>query len=254
MIAQSSPYPMWEKYSQKLCKKILNPISYGEIPLEQAAQHGLRHIKVKEGSFDEGALITLSLLVDEEEGTLVDVKYLSYGPSVLIGALEAAIELLIRKNYDQASRISVHLIDQRLRDHPQKSAFPEETLFHLNLIIDAIDAACQKCQDIPLNIQTPIDQNSDFQEDYPDWALHSKEEKIALIEKIIDEEIRPYIELDAGGVTIQDLEDLSLTIAYSGACTTCYSATGSTLSAIQNILRSRIHPELSVIPDLKQPF
>ncbi|MCP4265610.1 MAG: NifU family protein, partial [Candidatus Brocadiaceae bacterium] len=64
----------------------------------------------------------------------------------------------------------------------------------------------------------------------------------------IDKEIRPYIELDAGGIQIHELKDFELFISYEGACTSCHAATGSTLSAIQNILKSRIHPDLFVTP------
>ena len=41
-----------------------------------------------------------------------------------------------------------------------------------------------------------------------------------------------------------------LIISYQGACTSCHASTGSTLSAIQKILRARVHPSLFVTPKL----
>ena len=73
-------------------------------------------------------------------------------------------------------------------------------------------------------------------------------EKFSIIEQVVQTEIRPYIELGPGGIQIIDLSNShQLTIAYEGSCTSCHSATGSTLSAIQNILQAKVYHE---IPDL----
>ena len=70
---------------------------------------------------------------------------------------------------------------------------------------------------------------------------------------MIKEEVKSLIALDAGGVGVLALNDLEVKIAYEGACVTCPSATGATLSAIQEILRGQVHPGLEVKPDLLYP-
>jgi len=86
---------------------------------------------------------------------------------------------------------------------------------------------------------------------YPGWVDLTIKQKIALIEEVVASDIRPYIELDAGNVQILNLlNDREVIIAYQGSCTSCFSATGTTLSYIQQILRAKLHPELIVIPDL----
>ena len=78
----------------------------------------------------------------------------------------------------------------------------------------------------------------------------NREQKIGVIEEVISTEIRPYIEFDAGGVQIVDLvHDRELIIAYEGACSSCHSATGATLNAIQEILRAKVDKTLLVVPD-----
>ena len=63
--------------------------------------------------------------------------------------------------------------------------------------------------------------------------------------------MRPYIALDAGGVEVINLlEDKEVIIAYQGSCTSCYSAIGTTLSYIQQVLRAKVHPSLVVVPDI----
>ncbi len=194
-------------------------------------------------------------LVDESDGVIADVKFQAYGPIALIAAGEIASELVLRKNYDQASRISADLLDQHVRDRKDMPAFPKQSYSLLNQAISAIDQAAQKCFDIPYTADydlTPIEY--DFHEipgGIPGWLDFPSAQKLHLIKEVIDKEIRPYVELDAGGVSVVELKDeKEVVISYEGACVTCHSSTGSTLSAIQQILRARVHPTLIVVPAL----
>jgi len=191
--------------------------------------------------------LRLYWLVDPEDGILADVKFQAFGPIGLLNGAEIACELLLRKHYAQASRITADLLE---RD------FPKEAKPFINQILFCIDEAVQQCHDLPGAPNdydvTPIAWETEGPPAYlEDWDTFPQEKKLHLIEMVIDKEIRPYIELDAGGVTLVKLEpNGALHIAYEGACTTCHSATGSTLSAIQQILRARLHPSLTVIPQL----
>jgi len=170
----------------------------------------------------------------------------------LIAAAEGACTLLIGKNYDQARRISADLIDKELRDHPDTPAFPPDTLPHVNLVLDAIDDAIEQCLDLPLpeTYVSPVPAIEG--EGYPGFETLSKEKQLAVIEQVLTDEVRPYIELDAGGIEVLDFsEEKELKIAYQGACTSCFSAIGATLSTIQQIIQAKIHPEITVVPDME---
>ncbi len=242
---------IWMRYSKKLIQKIEHPRHGGSVSLAEAQERGMRLVIGKAGKI--GHCVQLYLLVDESDGVIADAKFQVFGPSSLIGAAEAACDVLIRKNYDQASRLSADLIDKQVRDKNTIPAFPEETFAQLNLVLEAIEMASAQCLDIPFAeayVPTPLDASKEAGTSYPNWKELTREQKIAVIEEVIATEIRPYIELDAGGVQIIDLiDDRELIIAYQGACTTCYSSTGATLNAIQEILRNRIDPHLSVVPD-----
>jgi NifU-like protein len=247
------PYP-WAQYSKKLAYKIENPQFAGFFLPEDVMGRGLRLIIAREGSVAEGNALTLYWLVDESDGIISDIRYQVFGASALIGALESACQLLLRKNYDQAKRISADLIDREVRDKSETEAFPPEVYGHLNLVLSAIETASEQCTDIPFDeiyTDSPLHHDIGAGGLYPDWENLSKQDKLRVIEEIIQKEIRPYIELDAGGIQIIDLsEQYELTIAYQGSCTSCHSATGSTLSAIQQILRARVHAGIIVTPDL----
>jgi len=244
-------YP-WAAYSHKLNTKIENPKFAGF--LSDKGVTGMRVVIGREGDRTQGHAVTFYWLVDESDGVIADVRFQAFGASALIGAAEGASELLIRKNYDQAKRISAELIDRQLRDRHDQNAFPPETGVYLNLVLAAIENATDQCTDIPFGDSYTTPQmilETGENGEYPGWEELSKMEKIAIIEEMINREIRPYIELDAGGIQIIDLsEDHHLLIAYQGSCTSCHSATGSTLNAIEQILQAKVYPAIKVMPDL----
>ncbi len=237
-------------FSKKLCEKIDHFRFIGTFAQKEAEEKGMRLV------IGKSRFLHLYWLVDESDGVIADAKFQAFGSTALLAAAEIVSELVIRKNYNQASRISADLIDQHVRDKKDLPAFPPEANAALNQTLSALDAAVQQCTDIPYASAdyelTPIEW--DFDEipgGIPGWDTFSIEKRISFIEEVIDKEIRPYIELDAGGVKILDLKETGeLLISYQGSCTTCHSATGSTLSAIQQILKARIHPTLAVIPQL----
>jgi len=213
----------------------------------------MRLVVSKEGNPESSSAVYLYLMIDETDGIIADGKFQAYGPPALIGFAEVLLELILHKNYDQASRVSGDLIDRHVREKKDEASFPNEAFSYVNMILLALDQAVEKCKDIPLSsssIQTPI--YEDLEEGKIEgFETFTKEEKLAIIEKVIEKKVRPYIELDAGGITLVDFQkDFELIISYEGACTSCYAATGSTLSAIQNILRTNVHPELIVIPKM----
>jgi NifU-like protein len=243
----------WSRYSKKMTAKIDRPRNSGYFTHEDSAQRGMRLVTGRGGFVEDGNAVALYWMIDPSDGVIADAKFQVFGQSALIAAAEAACDLLIGKNYDQAKRISAELLDKQLRDKPEVPAFPDETYGHLNLVIDAIDDAVEKCLDIPLSVNyaTPIPKENDC-EGYPGWIELSYEKKIAVIEAVLDEEIRPYVELDAGGIQIEKLiDDKELVIAYQGACTSCFSAIGTTLSTIQQILQTKVHADLVVVPNME---
>jgi len=242
----------WELFAKKLKEKIDRLGYVGFFSMQEAQEKNMRLATGREtNSLKEE--VCLYWLVDESDGVIADAKFQAFGPIGLIAAAEIVSELVLRKNYDQASRISADLLDQHVRDRKDLPAFPKECAGYLNQVLSAVDRAVQHCLDIPFAVSydtTPIE--VDFGEipgGIPGWEEFPHQQKIKIIEEVIDKEIRPYIELDAGGVQLIGLNQVNeVLISYQGSCTTCHSSTGSTLSAIQKILKSRVHPNLIVTP------
>ncbi|NGX47881.1 MAG: Cysteine desulfurase IscS [Chlamydiae bacterium] len=210
---------------------------------EDAKAKNMRLCPGTVGKKEEGREFTLALLIDEEDGIIADAQFHAFGPPSLHDALDAACSELLRKNYMQARRMTADLIEKKMSLAPENA--------DLNLIIDAIDAATECCMDIPIEdiYVAPPDMGTGERTVYPGWETLNSAQKKAVIAEVIERDIRPYVELDAGGVDIVKVEDNRITIAYSGNCTSCFSATGATLDAIGNILRHKIFPDLMVIAD-----
>jgi len=77
---------------------------------------------------------------------------------------------------------------------------------------------------------------------------HSGNPDIAKIEAIIDQTIRPALNMHGGDLEIVDYNNKILRINYQGACGSCPSATFGTLQLIENILKEQFDPDIAVIP------
>lgn len=243
----------WAAYSKKLQSYIQKPRSAGFFTQEDAKSCALRLVTAAVGEVQGGNWLKYYWLVDPSDGILVDVKYQVYGESILIGLAEASTSLIIGKNYDQAARIHVEVIDHALRDKNDQSAYPDDALEHVSMITEGLKLSAKQCMDIPISLNyeaPPIYDQPMTGEGYPGFEELSLSQKIAIINQVLDQEVRPYIEMDAGGVEVIGLDKNQLTIAYQGTCTSCYSATGATLSFIQQVIQAKVDPNLKVIPNL----
>lgn len=245
----------WELYSKKLSSRIEMPFCTGSFSEEEAKEKGLFLASGESGSLSSGNKAYLSWLVDPNDGVILDARFQAYGDSAFLGACEIVSELVVGKNYFQAQELHIEDIDKEARDRADKEAFPRETWGHMTLALEAVDDTASECHHIPLPVpfaepfaltgmKTPLREGG-----WPGWEALTDEEQRKIIEQVLDQEVRPSIARDAGGVDLIDVkEGKQVYIAYKGTCATCFSATGTTLSYIQHVLRSHVHPELIVVP------
>jgi Fe-S cluster biogenesis protein NfuA len=74
----------------------------------------------------------------------------------------------------------------------------------------------------------------------------SDDEKVIIVDALLDSDIRPALANDGGGLEVIEVEGHIVRIRYQGACGGCPSATGGTLRTIENHLRSQLDPEIKV--------
>jgi len=78
-------------------------------------------------------------------------------------------------------------------------------------------------------------------------AADHDDPKLREIDALLDERIRPYLAGDGGWLEIIGLEGNTLRIRYEGACGSCPSSLTGTLSAIENMIKDEIDPEIEVV-------
>jgi NFU1 iron-sulfur cluster scaffold homolog, mitochondrial len=81
----------------------------------------------------------------------------------------------------------------------------------------------------------------------PLGALLSDDPRLARINEILDEKVRPYLASDGGWLEVLSLQDKTLTIRYQGACGSCPSSISGTLMGIEGLIRQEIDPDLEVV-------
>jgi NifU-like protein len=85
-----------------------------------------------------------------------------------------------------------------------------------------------------------------------DFKSMSVVRQTKLIEKALDEHIRPMLVMDGGNLELLDIKDegheIQVFIKYMGACNGCASSSTGTLYAIEAVLRRELYPEIRVLP------
>lgn len=77
-------------------------------------------------------------------------------------------------------------------------------------------------------------------------AMESDDPRLQEINRMLDEQVRPYLLADGGGLKVLGLESNRLKVHYQGACGTCPTASTGTLYAIESMVK-RIDPEIQVV-------
>lgn len=92
--------------------------------------------------------------------------------------------------------------------------------------------------------------NPDFKHEEPKkellYSAAPDSPEIQKINSILDQTVRPALQMDGGDLQIVDYQGKVLKINYQGACGSCPSSTMGTIYAIQNILRDNFDPEITV--------
>jgi len=78
-------------------------------------------------------------------------------------------------------------------------------------------------------------------------AVIGDDPRLARINEILDDKVRPALMGDGGYLEVLGLADHTLSIRYQGACGSCPSSLTGTLMAIEGMLKQEVDPELEVV-------
>lgn len=161
---------------------------------------------------------------------------ISYGTSHSFKNAEDAESNPIAKSiFDMGNVVSVFYMDKMITVEKTDEADWDEILPELAVPIRAAEAV-QPVKTAAATVGGAIAA-----------AVDSDDPKVAEINAILDERIRPYLAGDGGWLEILSFENNILKIRYEGACGSCPSSLTGTLMAIENIIKDEIDPDIEVI-------
>jgi len=106
--------------------------------------------------------------------------------------------------------------------------------------IDDIITSVQKESTVPVGVS--LNKTNGKQTE----KLLTPVQRIALIQKVLDEEIRPVLIADGGDVELYDIEGDQIKVVLQGACGSCSSSMATLKIAIEARLRDRVSQNLVV--------
>lgn len=240
-------------YSKKVESLAAAPRHRGAFFTEDATAKDLALITAKHKD------IKVYWLVDPESDRIYDAKFFSYGGPVSMAMGETLCETVRGNKLDDAFALTVADIESKLRDAPDAPATvvpAEEAFANLLPLLKTAQEAYPSAKALALaSIQmkkSEAERPSSFENltaRDEAWLAQPKEEQVKQIDAIITRDIRPGLNMDGGDMEIVDIEEgRKLTIRYQGACGGCGSATGATLSYIEDTLRRELFGGLQVVP------
>ncbi len=243
------------KFSQKIESLASSPKFRGAFFTEDAASKNLALVTAKYRD------IKVYWLVDPYSDLIYDAKFFSYGGTLSIAMGDTLCQLAKGMKVESACSLSIAGLESMLRDTPDMpaTAIPmDEAFVSLPSLLKAVLDSYPSAKAMAFaTIQVKATQNpAQRTVTYADltaadelWLKKSKEEQIATIDEIIAKDIRPGLNFDGGDLQIMDIENgAKLTIKYQGACGSCGSSTGATLSFIEDTLRRQVFGGMQVVP------
>lgn len=208
--------------------------SVGTLTEADAAAHGGRLVAATHGADGTPEHIALTLIVDQG-GVVTHARFTSKATGELLAAYDAMVELVVGRMLVDARDITPRAVEAFLRGDRPEPAFDvamdgDKPFFVLTKAAQALE----RPKDAPATA------------DQLPWSEVGLFEKVRRIESVLDQHVRPALASDGGGIDLVDLQNDELIVQYHGACGSCSSSIGGTLTFIQDSLNSHLGTALKI--------
>ena len=242
------------EFSKKFDEKASNPSHRGAYYQEDASEKGMGLIQVKHKD------TKLYWLVDISEDLIYSARFFSYGGKISLGVGEILCAQAEGLTIKGACALKGEDMEFALRDDPGVPAVPDsklvvfEVVGHLLRLVEVEYPAAKALAEANLAVKKSQEEGLPSARELSlaeqAWLGLNKGEQIQQVNLVLDEKVRAALNADGGNVEVVDiLENKKIIIQYQGACGSCGSSIGATLSFIESTLRNQIHKDLVVIPN-----
>jgi Fe-S cluster biogenesis protein NfuA len=173
-----------------------------------------------------------------------------------------AVKFILREPVTAGTTRSFHSAEEAAGDAvagPLFAVGEVSSVFYMDKMITVEKAEAADWDDllprlaVPIRAAESVASNGGAQQPAPSGvggalgALMSDDPRLARINEMLDEKIRPYLASDGGWLEVVSLKEKTLTIHYQGACGSCPSSLSGTLMGIEGLIRQEIDPEIEVV-------
>ena len=241
-----------EKFSLNFEEKATAIKHRGAYYQEDASEKGMALLEAK---FKDTKLYWL---VDLKEDRIFSARFFAYGGKVSLVIGETLCTMVEGLTVDEACSLLKTDVEAKLRDEPEVPAVPESKMKAFDTVEELLKTAKEQYPSAKgVAIASASIDKADFQSTTElnlvaqAWLGLTKDEQKEQIEIVLDEHIRPALMNDGGNVQVLDVTDgEKILIQYQGACGSCGSSIGATLSFMESTLRKHIYNELNVVPQM----
>jgi NifU-like protein len=241
-----------EKFSAKFEEVAANIKHRGAYYLEDAKEKGMGLVEAK---FKDTKLYWLA---DMKEDRIFSARFFAYGGKVSLVIGETLCSMVEGLTIDEACSLLKADVETKLRDNPDVASVPESKQKAFDNVEELLKVVKEQ---YPAAKGVALASASIKKEDFKSttelnmiseaWLGLALEEQKEQIELVLDEHIRPALMNDGGNVQLLDVTDGErVLVQYQGACGSCGSSLGATLSFMESTLRKHIYNDISVVPQV----
>ena len=241
-----------EKFSLNFEEKATAIKHRGAYYQEDASEKGMALLEAK---FKDTKLYWL---VDLKEDRIFSARFFAYGGKVSLVIGETLCAMVEGLTVDEACSLLKTDVEAKLRDEPEVPAVPESKMKAFDTVEELLKTAKEQYPSAKgVAIASASIDKADFQSTTElnlvaqAWMGLTKDEQKEQIEIVLDEHNRPALMNDGGNVEVLDVTDgEKVLVQYQGACGSCGSSLGATLSFMESTLRKHIYNDINVVPQM----
>jgi NifU-like protein len=195
--------------------------------------------------------IELTVLV--ADGKILDAKYRSLATGGELVLYDLMAEAIVGLSLDEAAALTVGAVRGRLGEDAPAHPLGDDQAFPI--LLKAAGGTP------PAPTAAPGAAAEDAGEakvaSAMDWDQVGLFEKVRRIETVLDDQVRPMLATDGGGIELVDLREQDLVVQYNGACGSCSSSIGGTMVFIEDTLEGALGIRLKLVVqgmDEPEPF
>jgi len=244
-----------EKYSHKFDEANAKPTHRGAYYQDDAVE---RSRVLVEAKYKDTKLFWL---VDPGEDRVTHAKFFAYGGKVSVAIGQTLSAMVKGLTVEEACSLLGEDVERELRDSADETAVPEDKRPAFDAVPELLqlmresypEAKAVALAAASIEKTAPAEERDDSELSITEqaWLSLSEDDQIVLLDIVLDEQVRPALMADGGNVKVLSVTDGErVLIQYQGACGSCGSSVGGTLSFIERALRKNVYNELIVVPNM----